>query len=104
MRLVPAAIAVVLLGFNSAIAASDIESLEKACPYPKKGLNSGQKDVRSDANTLTNENKQYQMDIYYAFSSRSARAGSDYCMRYDAENTNKGSLIIEELYWPLAND
>ncbi len=72
------------------------------CPKPRPNLKMGTPNVDAETFNFFYQSEQFPVDVYSGFASQYPGGGSNFCIRYEAEN--KGSNAIVNFYWPLAND
>jgi hypothetical protein len=95
--------AVAVLTIPAAIPAS--AAVVVLCPKPDRGLRLPDpvfrpRDVDGQATAFNYKSATFPLEIYSGFAPQNAGNNSNYCIRYEAQNT--GSHLIEKFFWPLA--
>jgi hypothetical protein len=72
------------------------------CNTPPPALQRGQHGVDAEALSFSFRSQAYPVAIYSSFAPQVNSNPSNFCIRYEAENT--GTSPIEKFYWPLASE
>jgi hypothetical protein len=91
----------VILAFVGLLSTANASSFNSPCPDPKPGLARGDPGVDAESGALYYRSQTYTMNIYSAFAQPAPGPASNYCVRYEAENTSGNDISAFD--WPLAD-